>query len=128
MKLQLNTIAKRKTYTIGELFIDGMFFCDTLEDTVREDGIKIYGETAIPAGTYKGIINHSNRFKKDMPLLLNVPNFEGIRIHAGNTSEDTHGCILVGINDVTGRISQSTKTFMRLMDILEPEFEITIKR
>ena len=81
-------------YTHGVLTINGLFECHTLEDEVHE--VKIPGETAIPAGVYKVIISFSNRFQRDMPLLLNVPNFEGIRIHSGNTAADTHGCILVG--------------------------------
>jgi hypothetical protein len=82
------------TCTIGKMYIDGIDTCYTLEDVVREE--KIYGETAIPTGTYKVIINFSNRFQQLMPLLLDVPEFEGVRIHPGNTDKDTHGCILVG--------------------------------
>ena len=81
-------------YTRGFMMINGLFECHTLEDEVHE--VKIPGETAIPPGVYKVIISFSNRFQCDMPLLLNVPNFEGIRIHPGNTAADTHGCILVG--------------------------------
>jgi len=95
---------KRQTYgpkaTIGSLFINGERFCFTLEDVVRAEKIK--GETAIPAGRYKVIVTPSNRFKRDMPLLVDVPEFEGIRIHSGNTSADTHGCVLLGrsrVND-----------------------------
>jgi hypothetical protein len=81
-------------YTIGKLYVNNVFECYTLEDKVRD--IKIPNETAIPAGTYKVIVNRSNRFKKDLPLVLNVMNFEGVRIHSGNTDKDTEGCILVG--------------------------------
>ena len=86
--------------TLGKMFIDGKEFCETLEDCDRnlEDGNqKIPAATAIPRGTYKVIIDHSNRFKKDMPHILDVPQFEGIRIHAGNTDDDTEGCILLGL-------------------------------
>ncbi len=80
--------------TIGELSINGKFECFTLEDRVRP--VKIKGFTAIPAGSYEVVITFSERFKRPLPLLLNVPNFDGIRIHAGNTAKDTDGCILVG--------------------------------
>lgn len=81
--------------TIGELYVNDEFMCYTLEDAVRDT--KIYGKTAIPKGTYKVIFNMSNRFKRRMPLLLNVPNYEGVRIHAGNTHVDTDGCIILGL-------------------------------
>jgi len=80
--------------TIGELFIDGVFQCYTLEDQIRE--VKVKNQTAIPPGIYKVIINMSNRFKRLLPLLIDVPGFEGVRIHPGNSTVDTEGCILVG--------------------------------
>ncbi len=83
---------------IGDLFIDGVFFCHTLEDEKRADGLKVYGETAIPAGIYNVKLTISNRFKRLMPLLLDVEGFKGIRIHGGNNSKDTHGCPLVAFN------------------------------
>ena len=107
MKLELERIYKAPTYTIGRLSIDGSYFCDTLEDVVRPDGVKIYGETAIPKGKYKVVVDMSTRFKKLMPHILNVPMFEGIRIHSGNTDKDTHGCILVGKNTLKGYVSNS---------------------
>ncbi len=113
MKLKLQRIFKAETYTIGKLFIDGVYFCDTLEDKVRD--VKIKGITAIPTGKYKVKITMSNRFKKLMPLLIDVPNFEGVRIHSGNTSEDTEGCILVGKNSETGKVTNSRNTFEKLM-------------
>lgn len=94
MNLTLKRIELGDNYTIGKLYVDNVFECYTLEDKVRLEKIK--GETAIPTGTYKVIITKSNRFKKDLPLILNVMNFEGVRIHAGNTDKDTEGCILVG--------------------------------
>jgi len=128
MKLTLERIYKADTYTIGKLFIDGVLFCDTLEDAVRPDGVKVYGKTAIGKGIYKVILNVSNRFKILMPLLLNVPNFEGIRIHSGNTDADTHGCLLVGKNTVKGKVTDSRKTFESLMNILKSaKDEITIE-
>ena len=113
MKLTLKRIALRDTYTIGKLYVDDVYFCDTLEDKVRD--VKIKGITAIPAGKYKVKITMSNRFKKLMPLLIDVPNFEGVRIHSGNTSEDTEGCILVGKNSETGKVTNSRNTFEKLM-------------
>lgn len=82
--------------TIGRLYINNKYFCDTLEDKVRNPGVKVPAKTAIPYGKYEVIINESTRFKKELPLLLNVPGFSGVRIHSGNTDEDTEGCILVG--------------------------------
>ena len=117
MKLELKRVALRDTYTIGKLYIDGEYFCDTLEDKVRDlnkDGDlkdpgegKIKKETAIPYGTYKVIMDISTRFKRLMPLLLNVPEFQGIRIHAGNHEGHTEGCILVGKNTIKGKLTDS---------------------
>lgn len=99
--------------TIGEMYIDGEFFCFTLEDKERPH--KIQNVTAIPKGKYEVVINFSNRFKKYMPLLLNVPNYTGIRIHSGNTSKDTEGCILVGDVFTKNFIGNSRRTFLALM-------------
>lgn len=106
MELTLNRTIKLKDRTIGELSIDGKKFCDTIEDVERLFftagkllGVKIFGKTAIPTGRYEVVMTYSNRFKKVMPLLLNVPQFDGIRIHSGNTAEDTEGCIIVGKYD-----------------------------
>ena len=82
--------------TLGALFIDDHWQCHTLEDIIRPVGEKVYGETAIPAGRYKLVLSMSNRFKRILPEVLAVPNFTGIRIHAGNTAKDTHGCLLLG--------------------------------
>ena len=111
--------------TIGKMLIDGAFFCYTLEDTIRDT--KIAGETAIPYGTYKVIVNMSNRFKRLMPLLLNVPNFEGVRIHNGNTKEHTHGCILVGATKSKDFIGDSKVTFNKLMSKLNGVKDITLE-
>lgn len=126
-------------YTQGRLYINDIFFCDTLEDRCRDlnkDGdlddngeAKVYGETAIPAGKYKMILSMSNRFKKLMPEILKVKGFEGIRIHAGNTKADTHGCILVGLSRTRGGVGQSRDAFIKLMAELDKykTYEITIK-
>lgn len=85
--------------TIGKLYVDGVFFAYSLEDVDRKleaGGQKIKGETAIPRGVYGVVIDFSTRFQKQMMHVLNVPQFEGIRIHAGNTDKDTEGCILLG--------------------------------
>lgn len=111
--------------TIGKMLIDGAFFCYTLEDTIRDT--KIAGETAIPYGTYKVIVNMSNRFKRLMPLLLNVPNFSGVRIHNGNQKDHTHGCILVGATKGKDFIGDSKVTFNKLMIKLNGVKDITLE-
>lgn len=121
--IHLSVIRKayRDTYTIGKMYINGEYFCDTLEDKVRvmnSINDKIKGETAIPAGTYKITLEMSPRFKRKLPLLHDVPYFSGILIHRGNTAKDTHGCILVGENKVKGQVINSTKAEIALMDIL----------
>jgi hypothetical protein len=124
MQITVKRLYKTDTSTIGELLIDGMFECFTLEDAERE--VKIKGETAIPKGTYKVIINESNRFKRLLPLLLNVPNFEGVRIHSGNSNHDTEGCILVGQTRNKNYIGQSRKAFDKLFKKMQAAKEITL--
>ena len=82
--------------TLGSLFIDDHWQCHTLEDVIRPTGEKVHSKTSIPPGRYRLILSMSNRFKKIMPEVLNVPMFAGIRIHSGNTAKDTAGCLLVG--------------------------------
>jgi hypothetical protein len=89
------------------MYIDGEYLCDTLEDEVRPEGIKIYGKTAIPYGVYQVTMSYSPKFERSMPLILNVPNFEGVRIHSGNSVTDTEGCVLVGRNKVKGGLVES---------------------
>jgi hypothetical protein len=120
MNLQLVRQHFSDISTIGDLLIDGEKFCDTLEDTCRR--VKIDGKTAIPSGKYKVIIDFSNRFRRKMPLLLNVPNFSGVRIHNGNTDKDTQGCVLVGkYKSTPDFIYDSAKTFDLLFKRLTPE-------
>lgn len=135
MKIEVNRIFKASTYTIGELSVNDNYLCDTLEDRVRPEGEKVYGETAIPAGTYTVILSYSNRFKKVMPEIQNVPNFTGVRIHCGNSSKDTEGCLLVGKWDgkTENWISDSKNSYNKLYPLLEEAFNkkenitITIK-
>lgn len=125
MKVKVIRIFKGSEYTIGKLYIDDNYFCDTLEDTVRKE--KIAGKTAIPAGTYKVKKTMSPRFKKILPEILNVPNFTGVRIHAGNTAKDTEGCLLLGLNKVKGSVVNSQDAVAFFMDRTPDEFEITIQ-
>lgn len=100
-----------ETCTIGEMYVDGVFECFTLEDVVRPSGEKVYGETAIPAGCYRVTITHSNRFGRDMPLVNDVPSFSGVRIHTGNVAANTEGCILVGRTKGADFIGESKLAF-----------------
>lgn len=128
MEITVKRIAKKQAYTIGKMYIDGAYFCDTLEDRVRDltKEAKVPGKTAIPTGKYPVIINFSPRFKKNLPLLMNVPYFSGVRIHSGNTAEDTEGCILVGENKAVGKVLNSRTTFTRLMERLQKADKIYI--
>ena len=128
MKLTLKRIALRSTYTIGRLYVDGNYFCDTLEDTVRDlnkngkfdnGEKKVYAKTAIPYGTYEIKWTYSPRFKKYTPQLMNVPSFEGIRIHAGNTSADTEGCLILGENKQVGKVLNSRVTINKFYTIIK---------
>lgn len=115
MELTLQRIVKDKSYTLGELSIDGEEFCHTLEPRWRgPEAKKVPGKTAIPEGRYPIVITLSPKFKQWLPLLLHVPKFEGIRIHAGNTVEDTAGCILVGECQEKGVLSDSRLWVERL--------------
>ena len=117
----MNLKLVRKIYTeqstIGELTVNGDFECFTLEDKVR--AVKIKGKTAIPAGIYEVVISFSERFKKRLPLLLSVPNFDGIRIHPGNFAKDTEGCILVGTSMGTDAVWHSKAAFTKLFAKIE---------
>jgi len=136
MELVLNRILKTNDYTIGELSVDGKYLCDTIEDAVRPlpescpntpKGIackckeKVYGKTAVPAGTYKVKLGYSNRFRRILPQVLDVPHFLGILIHTGNSNKDTEGCIIVGTWDgkTENWVSNSRKNFNKLFDMLK---------
>ena len=132
MRLILRRLYLKTDYTIGKLYMDGKYFCDTLEDQVRDltKERKIPGRTAIPAGAYEIVVNVSPRFKRKLPRLLDVPGFDGILIHRGNTAEDTAGCILVGENRERGKVINSTRYEVQLTGILEraqEKGEITIE-
>lgn len=140
--MELNLIRKYRNdkYTIGDLYIDGVWFSNVLEDTDRGlssdmseeeiKKIKIYGKTAIPTGRYKVEVTYSPKFKRYLPILLNVKGFSGIRIHSGNTHEDTLGCLLVGYNKVKGQVINSRVTSDKLTALLrntKEEIHITIE-
>lgn len=128
MEIQVNRIARKDGYTIGRMSLNGVYFCDTLEDTDRSlnaamslDEIlskKRKGITAIPTGKYDVILTFSPRFKRVLPLLLSVKGYEGVRIHAGNTTEDTEGCLLVGENKAKGQVINSRAALEKLMSVL----------
>lgn len=131
MELRVNRFKYGEKATIGKLFVDGVVECYTLEDVVRKDGSKVDGKTAIPAGTYKVIIDDSTRFKRPMPHILRVPNFEGVRIHSGNTDADTEGCILLGTeieNDdfISGSRDAFNDFFPKLQAALEEGDDVMI--
>ena len=128
MLITLDRAWKRKGYTISRLYINGELFCNALEDEdrgLRQDMTtneikkrKVYGATAIPSGSYECVNTYSNRFKKNLPLLKDVPGFDGIRIHSGNTANDTEGCILPGRNTQKGMVTESrvwTEKLIKLM-------------
>lgn len=142
MKLTLIRIFKGSGYTIGKLAIDGSYFCDTLEDAVRNlppvcpdtpQGKsctcreKVYARTAIPSGTYKITMEHSPRFGRALPYLHDVPHFLGILIHSGNTADDSAGCILVGRNKAKGKVLDSRVILQALIERIGKQSEITIE-
>lgn len=121
MELLLARRGYSKEATEGDLFMDEAFFCYTLEDAVRE-GPKVPGHTAIPAGRYRVVVTLSPRFRCWMPLLKDVPGFEGVRIHWGNSADDTEGCILVGDTPTSSRdnwIGHSRVAYDRLVEQIQ---------
>jgi len=130
MELLLNRETQTANATLGRLFWENTALYFTCEDMQR--ALKIPGETAIPCGRYRVVITYSNRFKKNLPLLLDVPNFEGIRIHSGNTSADTEGCILLGMKMGVNSVLESRAAMADFMPRLESALKtdkvfITIK-
>ena len=139
IKLRLERRYKGSKYTIGKLFINDEYFCDTIEDIDR--GLKssmsieyikkkkVYAKTAIPTGTYKIEMTYSSKFKRTLPLLVDVKGFSGIRIHRGNTEIDSSGCIIIGENKVKGKVINSTRYEISLVNKLldEDDIEITIE-
>lgn len=142
MKLLFKRKFKGETCVIGDLFIDGKFFCNTLEDKVRILPLlchetaqgrackckeKVYAQTAIPAGTYKITMEYSPKFKRVLPYLHDVPHFLGILIHSGTTEADSAGCLIVGKNTVKGKVLESRATSDALNKILSKEKNIAIE-
>jgi len=128
--LKLNRVYYGKDYTIGKLYVNGAYFCDTIEDPVRtlkskED--KVPGKTAIPPGIYKIILNESPKFKRILPRLIDVPFFDGILIHRGNRASDSEGCIIVGENKIKGKVINSTYYEEKLVELLKNAEDIEIE-
>ena len=129
---------RKADYTIGKLYVNGKLLCNTLEDTDRRlyqgqplaeiAKRKEKGQTAIPTGTYRLRVSASPKFKRELIEVLDVPGFSGIRIHRGNTAADSEGCILPGVNNAVGRVSDSTKYELELTKMVkaDPEAYLTI--
>lgn len=136
MELKLVRLYKKSEYTIGKLYIDGVYFCDTVEDTDRgltqsmsEEkilAIKAYGKTAIPTGRYRVTLTYSNKFKRVLPLVNAVKGFLGIRMHNGKDANSSLGCIIVGENKTKGGVINSRATMERLMAKLRGQKDIFI--
>ena len=137
MKILLQRTSRQPDYTIGKMYLNDKYFCDTLEDLdrgLRQDmplseiqRLKVMHRTAIPAGTYKVIVNQSPAKQRLLPRLLDVPGFDGILIHRGNTADDTSGCILVGENKAVGKVLNSIKYELELVNLLKNETNIVIE-
>ena len=128
MELLLERKYPKNNYTIGNLFINGKFYCNIIEDTVRDFNkngtfdcgeLKISGHTAIPYGEYEIKVTYSPKFKRELPLLLNVKHFDGIRIHRGNTEKDSSGCLIPGENKKKGMVINSTKYELELTKLIK---------
>lgn len=136
MEILVKRLYKNSAYTIGKMYIDGQYLCDTVEDcdrglkqsmTPQQIAVqKVYGTTAIPTGRYKVTLTFSNKFKRVLPLVNDVIGFLGIRIHAGNTADDSLGCIIVGENKIKGGVVNSKVTLERLMAKLTGQTNILL--
>lgn len=126
MKIQVRRKWFTGNSTIGELYIDGTFFCFTLEDPTRS-GEKVYGNTAIPVGTYRLEVTWSPRFKRNMAQVMDVPGFEGIRIHSGNSAKDTEGCLLLGQSKATDFVGGSKAAVTEFEKRIDGVKDITIE-
>ena len=140
MRIDLHRKWRKKGYSIGILSINGERICETLEDEDRGlkaelspytlNQLKVYGQTAIPIGTYQVVMSYSHRFKKMLPLLMGVPAYSGVRIHSGNTAKDTEGCILCGRNTAVGTVTNSrywtNKVIARIDEAVKRKEEVTI--
>lgn len=142
MKITVKRIFKGEKYTIGRLCIDGVYYCDTIEDTVRDlpptcpntpRGVacackgKVYAQTAIPAGMYRVSIVYSPKFKRRLPYLHDVPHFIGILIHNGNDQGHSAGCLIVGKNKVKGKVLESKVTLDALLKKIAGQKNLTIE-
>jgi hypothetical protein len=137
IKLKLVRDTFTDNTTIGKLYVNGEYFCETLEDkdrglhqdlpTEENTRLKVYGETCIPYGKYKVIVTPSVRLKRTLPLLVNVEGFQGIRIHKGNSKKDTLGCIILGTTRGVDAVYQSTIQEERIVKLLKDEKEIEIE-
>lgn len=128
MNLTLKRLNLTPNYTEGELYVNDVYFCKTLEDTNRDlnkngqfdnNEKKVYGETCIPYGKYKVILSYSPKFKRELPEILEVPDFQGIRIHRGNKISDTLGCVLCGEKVKNGYLSNSTPYEIKLVELFK---------
>lgn len=134
LELTVERAWKKPTYTIDRFYIDGAFLCNMIED--RDRGLtqsmslaeikskKVYGETAIPSGRYEVKMTYSPKFKRVLPLICNVPGFDGIRIHRGNTAADSLGCLLPGENKAVGKVINSTKYEKEIVERLTTATEV----
>ena len=143
MKILVKRVAKKEKYTIGKMYVDDVYVCDTIEDKDRDltqntplndiKKKKVYGQTAIPSGTYNVTLDVvSTKFVQKpyfkalcggkLPRLMNVPGFDGVLIHTGNDEDDSYGCIIVGYNKVKGKVIESRKAFEKLYPILKQAF------